>query len=179
MGFPLSALNLPQDARSLVEESLDSAVRRAIFDTVAAARAQGFHVQIDRHDLFHGHLFSRKSGEVGILLHACEYPTQNEDFPINLGFCQADSQVQYEDAVMQHRNILLLFSKVLRAFVLDAESDMVKALIPEYARRPMYTLYEDSLGEPLADVYFVPSEEKLGWVSRLSKGSKKSSKIRL
>ena len=68
-------------------------VREAIFSTVAAARAEGFHVQVCRHDLFHGHLFRGERGEVGILLHACEYPSQNDDFPVNLGFCQADTQV--------------------------------------------------------------------------------------
>ncbi|CAE7393875.1 unnamed protein product, partial [Symbiodinium necroappetens] len=157
-----------QDVQSLGQEDLDAAVREAIFSTVAAARAEGFHVQVCRHDLFHGHLFRGERGEVGILLHACEYPSQNDDFPVNLGFCQADTQVKYEDTVMQHRNILLLFSRRLRAFVLDAESDCVKALIPEYARKPMYTLYEDTLGEPLADMYFLSSEEKLGWVQRRS-----------
>eukprot|EP00439_Symbiodinium_sp_Y106_P049604 s568_g6.t1 len=159
------------EVRNAVAEMLlrlERGVRDAIFSTVAAARAAGFHVQVCRHDLFHGHLFRGENGEVGILLHACEYPSQNDDFPVNLGFCQADTQVKYEDAVMQHRNILLLFSRPLRAFVLDAESDCVKALIPEYARKPMYTLYEDTLGEPLADMYFLSSEKKLGWVQRRS-----------
>lgn len=30
--------------------------------------------KVSRHDLFHGHFFRRKNGEVGVLLHACEYP---------------------------------------------------------------------------------------------------------
>ena len=66
---------------------------------------------------------------------------------------------RYADEVMQHRNLVILFSPCVRAFVLDAESDCIKAgivratfeaftvscqaLIPEYARKPMYTLYED------------------------------------
>lgn len=34
------------------------------------------------------------------------------------------------------------------------------------------TLLEDTLGEPLADVYFLSEQPKLGWVSRRLRGSR-------
>lgn len=91
----------------MIDTDLDAALREVIFNTAAAARAEGFHVQValgervsaclcaiapsihiiavvpgagcqvSRHDLFHGHFFRRKNGEVGILLHACEYPCRS------------------------------------------------------------------------------------------------------
>lgn len=50
---------------------------------------------------------------------------------------------RYDALVMRSRNLLVLLSGKPRAFVLDAESPTVKALMPEYARAPLYTLYED------------------------------------
>ncbi|CAJ1349072.1 unnamed protein product [Effrenium voratum] len=157
-----------EEVKSLLDEELDKAILAAIFETAEAARSAGFQVQVSRHDLFHGHLFRGRQGRMGMLLHACEYPMRSEDaFPVNLGFCQAESPIRYADEVMRHRNLLVLFcGERTRSYVLDAAAPFVEALIPEYARKPLHTLYEDSLGQPLADAYFLP-EQKLGWVPRL------------
>ncbi|CAE8659773.1 unnamed protein product [Polarella glacialis] len=149
-----------EEVYSLDDRELEESLARLLYSTAAAARAQGFDVQVSRFDLFHGHLFLRAHGcGLGILLHAAEYPARCKDsFPVNLGFCQEGSTVQYSDHRMRYRNILVLFSTGLpsQGFVLDASSALVEALIPEYARAPLYTLYEEALGEPMADVYFLP-----------------------
>ncbi|CAE7413973.1 unnamed protein product [Symbiodinium natans] len=150
-----------------------------IFSTVAAARSAGLSVEVNRFDLFHGHVVQRRNGDIVLLLHASEYPARNlESFPVNLGYCQIDSPLEYHSATMQFRNLLVLFSDRVRAFALDAEADTVKALIPEYARKPVYVLYEDTLGEPLADVYFLP-EKPLGWVFRSSKRALRAQRSKL
>lgn len=158
-----------EEVYSLEDESIDETVRDVIFGTVSAAQNAGFHVQVSRFDLFHGHFVQRRNGDVALLLHASEYPAMNPDsFPVHLGYCQADSPLQYSSTTMQFRNIVVLFSENIRAFVLDAEADCVKAVIPEYARKPVYVLYEDTLGQPLADVYFL-SDYPLGWTLRSPK----------
>lgn len=53
-----------QEVQSLHDEELDSALREVIFNTAAAAHAEGFDIQLSRHHLFHGHFFRRKNGEV-------------------------------------------------------------------------------------------------------------------
>ncbi|CAE8595214.1 unnamed protein product [Polarella glacialis] len=70
------------------------------------------------------------------------YPAWCKDsFPVNLGFCQEGSTVQYRAALgdhrMRYRNILVLFSTGLRSqgFVVDASSALVEALIPEMPLR--------------------------------------------
>ncbi|CAE7426824.1 unnamed protein product [Symbiodinium pilosum] len=157
-----------QEVCSLTDELLDESLQSIIFNTATAARQAGFQVQVNRFDLFHGHFVKRRDGEVALLLHASEYPARSTSFPIDLGFCQTDSSLEYDPAMMQFRNLLVLFSGQPRAFVLDAEADCIKALIPEYARQPLYVLYEDTFGEPLADVYFLPGYP-LGWTLRRPK----------
>ena len=154
--------------------------------------------EVSRYDLFHGHVFRRQNGHLGILLHACEYPARTtyvvymlytytfmhaciyiyttqcnpdayrneESFDVNLGYCQAGSPVKthglemhfriqprYDALVMRRRNLLVLLSGQPRAFVLDAESPAVKALIPEYARAPLYTLYEELSGSKMVCLF--------------------------
>eukprot|EP00435_Cladocopium_sp_Y103_P051158 s205_g15.t2 len=139
LGSPLAVA-----VQSLIDTDLDAALREVIFNTAAAAHAEGFRVQVSRHDLFHGHFFRRKNGEV----------------PLR----------QYADEVMQHRNLVILFSPCVRAFVLDAESDCIKALIPEYARKPMYTLYEDGLKCLWKGVTWVKSQALKGHSALASSG---------
>lgn len=65
-------------------------------------------VRLDRYDLHHGHLLYAPSCEqLGLLLHAREYPaTHAERFDVSLGNCQADSSLEFDEAGMDHRNIV-------------------------------------------------------------------------
>lgn len=64
-------------------------------------------VGLERFDLFHAHLFQPYDGEgLGLLFHAAEYPAISTEFPVNLGYCQINSTVQYEQWSMDHRNII-------------------------------------------------------------------------
>ncbi|OLQ07777.1 hypothetical protein AK812_SmicGene8748 [Symbiodinium microadriaticum] len=63
-----------EEVYSLEDESIDETVRDVIFGTVSAAQNAGFHVQVSRFDLFHGHFVQRRNGDVALLLHASEYP---------------------------------------------------------------------------------------------------------
>uniref|UniRef100_A0A804MTZ4 Uncharacterized protein n=2 Tax=Zea mays TaxID=4577 RepID=A0A804MTZ4_MAIZE len=76
---------------------------------VARAPSVGLNVSLNRYDLFHGHLFlASETGRLGILFHAKEYPAFNKElFPYNLGYCQAGSNVPYDDS-MNLRNVLWL-----------------------------------------------------------------------
>ena len=69
-------------------------------------------VALDRFDLFHGHLFlphsngSGGSKTLGLLFHAAEYPARCAAFPYHLGYCQANSTLEYEERAMDLRNIV-------------------------------------------------------------------------
>ena len=65
-------------------------------------------VRLSQHDLFHGHLFyAHEDCQLGILFHASEYPRHcATTFPVNLGFCQAESPIEYTTATMDRRNLL-------------------------------------------------------------------------
>ena len=63
---------------------------------------------LSRFDLFHAHCFvDRENITIGLLFHCHEYPAYNEDcFPHNLGFCQKNSTLPYDERKQQVRNIL-------------------------------------------------------------------------
>lgn len=63
---------------------------------------------MNRFDLFHAHLFcTRDSQQLGLLFHAKEYPAYNiKEFPINLGYCQRNSKLMYDERAMDFRNML-------------------------------------------------------------------------
>ena len=65
-------------------------------------------VRLNRFDLFHAHLFcTRGTRELGILFHSKEYPSYNKAlFPINLGFCQQKSTLEFDENSMDFRNML-------------------------------------------------------------------------
>lgn len=63
-------------------------------------------MRLDRFDLFHGHIFATPDGTPGVLLHASEFPAACEDFPYNLGFCQAGTTLAFSEAKMDWRNLL-------------------------------------------------------------------------
>lgn len=134
---------------------------------VARAPSVGLNVSLNRYDLFHGHLFlASETGRLGILFHAKEYPAFNKElFPYNLGYCQAGSNVPYDDS-MNLRNVLWLAplpSKETKAWlapgvlvVLDAHPDGIiyQEMIRDYVQI-VRTVYEDDLGENTVDVNYL------------------------
>ncbi|CAH2044527.1 unnamed protein product [Thlaspi arvense] len=140
----------------------------------------GFNVSLTRFDLFHGHLFlASESGRLGILswfcvvaisflerFHAKEYPAYDKKvFPYNMGYCQRESDVKYDDS-MNLRNILWLAPLPSKStpgwlapgvlVVLDAHPDGIiyRDLIPNYVKF-VRTIYEDDLGTTAVDVNYL------------------------
>lgn len=156
---------LAEDVVRLADPKAEAALARILHAVPGAAQAAGCDVELNRFDLFHGHLVQLRPGlGLGLLLHASEYPAFDaEAFPVFLGYCQEGSPLRYNAERMRHRNIVVLLpppgqepAGEVKGFVLDAASPPVEAIIPSYARAPLYTVYEDSLGVPLADVYVLP-----------------------
>lgn len=98
--------------------------------------------------------------------HAKEYPAFNKElFPYNLGYCQAGSNVPYDDS-MNLRNVLWLAplpSNETKAWlapgllvVLDAHPDGIiyQEMIRDYVQI-VRTVYEDDLGENAVDVNYL------------------------
>ncbi|KAJ2997053.1 hypothetical protein HDV02_005923 [Globomyces sp. JEL0801] len=118
---------------------------------------------LSQFDLFHGHLFYNNEVQtMGIVFHAKEYPKLSDEFPYNLGFCQRNSTLQYNQAVMAKRNLLWLFNPNLKKsgklLQLDAskKSGILK-IDEELPVEPFYTLYEYNLGKLVSDLYLLPS----------------------
>lgn len=134
---------------------------------VARGPSVGLNVSLSRYDLFHGHLFlASGTGRLGILFHAKEYPAFDKElFPYNLGYCQSESDVVYDDS-MNLRNILWLAplpSNVTKAWlapgvlvVLDAHPDGIiyQDMIRDYSQ-VVRTVYEDDFGEVSVDVNYM------------------------
>ncbi|KAF8656601.1 hypothetical protein HU200_060666 [Digitaria exilis] len=134
---------------------------------VARGPSVGLNVSLSRYDLFHGHLFlAYETGRLGILFHAKEYPAFDKElFPYSLGYCQAGSNVPYDDS-MNLRNILWLAplpSKETKAWlapgalvVLDAHPDGIiyQEMIHDYVQI-VRTVYEDDFGENAVDVNYL------------------------
>ncbi|KAG5232422.1 T-box protein [Salix suchowensis] len=153
--------------RRFINEELNSYLEFLFELIVARGPSVGFNVSLNRYDLFHGHIFiARETRRLGILFHAREYPAYDKEvFPYNMGYCQKDSTITYDDS-MNLRNILLLLplpSNSTKAWVapgvlvvLDAHPDGIiyRDLIPEYVNMAR-TIYEDDLGEVVVDVNYL------------------------
>ncbi|KAF7006831.1 hypothetical protein CFC21_021834 [Triticum aestivum] len=139
-----------------------------LFELIAArGPLVGLNVSLNRYDLFHGHLFlASGTGRLGILFHAKEYPAfDKESFPYNLGYCQTESDVPYDDS-MNLRNILWLAplpSSETKAWlapgvlvVLDAHPDGIiyQDMIRDYVQI-VRTIYEDDFGKHAVDVNYL------------------------
>ncbi|CAN6212688.1 unnamed protein product [Urochloa humidicola] len=145
---------------------------------VARGPSVGLNVSLSRYDLFHGHLFlAYETGRLGILFHAKEYPEFDKElFPYSLGYCQAGSNVPYDDS-MNLRNILWLAplpSKETKAWiapgtlvVLDAHPDGIiyQEMIRDYVQI-VRTVYEDDFGEIAVDVSYL-NAANAGLVDRI------------
>ncbi|ORX79613.1 hypothetical protein K493DRAFT_321022 [Basidiobolus meristosporus CBS 931.73] len=114
-------------------------------------------VELNRWDLWHGHLFLNKK-TVGILFHAKEYPMVDEDFPYNLGWCQANSTVHWSANTMPLRNIIWVtdVAKLKPSlWVIDSSSNQ-DGSDPVLGEAPMYTINEEKLGYVMSDIYYLP-----------------------
>ncbi|KAL5197849.1 hypothetical protein ABZP36_001361 [Zizania latifolia] len=134
---------------------------------VARGPSVGLNVSLSRYDFFHGHLFlASGTGRLGILFHAKEYPAFDKElFPYNLGYCQAESNVAYDDSI-NLRNILWLAplpSNKTKAWlapgvlvVLDAHPGGIiyQDMIRDYVQ-VVRTIYEDDFGEVAVDVNYL------------------------
>ncbi|KAL1802277.1 hypothetical protein ACET3Z_030924 [Daucus carota] len=153
--------------RQFISEDLNSYLE-FLFNLIAVRGPDvGLNVSLNRYDFFHGHIFlASDSGRLGILFHAKEYPAfDKKTFPYNMGYCQAGSNVQYDES-MNLRNILWLAPLPDTSttawlapgvlVVLDARPDGIiyKDLIPRYAHY-VRTLYEEDFGECVADVNYL------------------------
>lgn len=153
--------------RRFINEELNSYME-FLFKLIAArGPTVGLHVSLDRYDFFHGHLFIAADGRVGILFHAKEYPAYDKQvFPYNMGYCQAGSNVTYDDS-MNLRNILWLaplptnsttgsWSAPGVLVVLDAHPGGIiyRDIIPEYVDYTR-TIYEDDFGDNVVDVNYL------------------------
>jgi len=126
-------------------------------------------------DLFHGHVFVNEIA-FGVIFHSMEYPAYSADlFPVNLGWCQKDSKVAYNEELMAKRNTLLLvplnanekFSSDCKLGAISLwELDIRKFSTIDASlstESPLYTIYAESLGAGLGDVVYLGNSSKLAW----------------
>lgn len=115
----------------------------SLFSCVAAA----VNAQLSRYDLHHAHaFFSARTGALGLLFHAREYPRKDENvFPYELGYCQPGSDVEGDEQSMQFRCVIWLLH-VPGIAVLDGRD-----------RLPCGTFCETEFGTRIADVYYFPA----------------------
>jgi len=97
-------------ANSMIEDSEARSTTTAstsTYTSTAAATSSCPPPSLSRHDLFHGHVFVSKAGGVGILMHAAECPRYDPwGFPLDLGYCQRDSRLEFNPRAMDLRNIV-------------------------------------------------------------------------
>ncbi|EGX46178.1 hypothetical protein AOL_s00110g2 [Orbilia oligospora ATCC 24927] len=115
---------------------------------------------LSRFDLFHGHLFANPStGAVGVVFHSKEYPAENtETFPFNLGYCQINSNVTFVQKIMRKRNIIWIIDDRDRTSLWRVDMGVRtgdSAIDTILGGEPFYTLYEGSLGNVVADLYYL------------------------
>jgi hypothetical protein len=137
-----------------------------LFELIQSSSAFG--TKLSRFDLFHGHLFSR-NGTVGIVFHSEEYPSFDaHTFPVSLGFCQDGSDLQYSEEKMEKRNYIWTVetsSNSTSLFNIDALKANQMKLLSQPIPDTVFTLYEDTLGTVIADVYFLPNQTTCSWSS--------------
>ena len=95
-------------ARRFRSRQLNACLALLFEQAPAAAALAGLPpIELSRWDLHHGHLFyERGSAQLGLLLHAREYPAATADFDVCLGNCQAGGAPPYEQRAQQLRNLL-------------------------------------------------------------------------
>lgn len=105
--------------------------------------------QISLSDLHHGHLwYDQATRRAGLLLHAREYPLQNEKFPYELGYCQkiSDLSLSCTDEMRRRNVVWVLGDRELHLLNPDG------LILPELVG--IYTVDEGVFGRRLADLYY-------------------------
>ncbi|KAL6896584.1 hypothetical protein ACP4OV_007156 [Aristida adscensionis] len=134
---------------------------------VARGPSVGLNVSLSRFDLFLGHLFlASETGRLGILFQAKLYPEFDKKlFPYNLGYCQQESNVPYDDS-FNLRNILWLApfpsngTKTWLApgvlVALDAHPGGIiyQKMIHDYVQA-VRTIYEEDFGHAALEVNYL------------------------
>ncbi|KAI8819161.1 uncharacterized protein EV422DRAFT_119845 [Fimicolochytrium jonesii] len=159
--FANTRCDLVKDTRPVIpftEQSGLQAYFTALFDAIPPATRNV--ITLSRFDLFHAHLFASPSANaVGLVFHSKEYPTYSaQAFPYNLGFCQLNSTVAYNDAQMRRRNIVWLLDGEARISLwwIDMAARSGRADVDAVLNEaPFYTLYEDDLGHVVADLDYL------------------------
>jgi len=123
-----------------------------LFHQVAVS--SGGLISLNRFDLFHAHAFVTVHGAFGILFHAKEYPAYDEEsFPINLGFCQKNSNLLYDEAEASMRTVLWLGidDKMSVLAYIDTAAPVNQPIltVPE-----LHTTYEGDFGDVQGDIYY-------------------------
>ena len=112
-------------------------------------------IALSRFDLFHAHAFTYEPARrLGMLFHAKEYPARDKvRFNVDLGHCQVDSNVRFDEDEMSERNILWLSVDSHRSVLafLDTSNESLKELltVPE-----LHTTFEGDFGKVQGDVYY-------------------------
>jgi len=125
---------------------------------VASSKAGDF--TLSTHDLFHGHIvWNEQLNSLLIVLHAREYPRFDSNaFAINLGACQANSDVDPSEKSLSWRNSITAInasnSHIDGVIVNTSRSSRYWQLVPD-GIKPLHTIPEEALGTPLVDVYFM------------------------
>lgn len=113
-------------------------------------------VELSRYDLFHAHLFlDYTRRDCGLLFHAKEYPKYDEDaFPINLGFCQTGSNVEFNQTSMEFRNFLWYKGMLVG---LDVSQDSILEELLNPFQNITRTVFEEEFGSTVVDVNYFDS----------------------
>lgn len=111
-------------------------------------------IELSRFCTHHAHLFlARNERAVGLLFHTNEYVVGGPIAPGDLGYCQHGTPLRYDPNSMAWRNAVAVGGAVA---ALDVRPD--GPLGPELVMEGLTdvcTVWEEDLGVPLADVYYV------------------------
>ena len=97
-----------------------------------------------------------------LLFHAMEYPPLTKQFPVNLGYCQANSSLAFNASAFPFRNALWVLPLDAPAeaalWLLDARRpSLVWTDVLSPWARPVFVVEEERLGTPVADVFLLDS----------------------
>eukprot|EP00890_Picochlorum_soloecismus_P003623 jgi/Picsp_1/4261/NSC_01770-R1_hypothetical protein CHLNCDRAFT_134769 [Chlorella variabilis] len=146
-------------SRRFKKRSLSRAILSLFDGVVSAAQQAGIPVpQLSRGDLHHAHVvYNPEIDSIVFLFHAMEYPEFcSEEFPVNLGFCQSESNVPYDESRMAWRNFIWVHDTIL-CLNCSSNSPLSHYIIMD-GLKDFATVLESDLGTLLFDVYLMPEE---------------------
>lgn len=151
-------------AGKFLHRQVNNHFRQAFHEAIRVALEADISITLCQHDLFHGHLFLADTCDcLGVLFHAMEYPRLDvPTFSHVLGYCQQDSKLVWnDDQAKKSRNILYVMTRK-GCTIATIRSDVIEKLTEE-AEEPslftvpeLYTMDEDALGSPVADIVYLP-----------------------